>query len=379
MKILVDENIPCVQKLFSKFGEIKTITGRGLQRQEIFDADALMVRSTTKVDASLLKDTKVKFVGTTTSGFDHIDKLWLDTMDIGFSYAPGCNSIAVAEYVFSSLLFVAEHNHFNLSDRTVGIVGVGNIGKCLLKKLNAFGVKTILCDPPRVLNGDIENSVSLNNLLDQADVLTFHTPLTISGEYKTYHLMNQNRLSNLRDGTILINTSRGELIDNNALLNLLRNGKKIIVVLDVWEFEPNININLLNLVDIGTPHIAGYTYEGKVRGIIQIYKAYCQFFNMSVHDVSLSSLLPVSDIGFIQFNGKLTQSQLKQLVHLIYDVHRDDTDLRLFGITKIGFDKLRKNYKGRREWSSLKVVCDIYETVILLKKLGFTAFLNKVK
>lgn len=372
MKILVDENMPYAQQLFSELGEVKAVPGRPVPEKELVDADALMVRSITKVNGSLLNNTPVKFVGTATAGFDHVDTEWLSEANIAFSSAPGCNAIAVVEYVFSSLLLLAERDNFDLRDKTVGIVGVGNVGGRLHHRLSAWGVKTLLCDPPRAANGDDENFVSLDVLLEQADVLTFHTPLNISGEYKTFHLMDEPRLSNLRAGTILINASRGEVVDNQALLQQLKLGQQLSVILDVWEPEPNLDTELLDWVDIGTPHIAGYTLEGKARGTTQVYEAYCKFLGKPC-EVSLFSLLPKPDISSITFNGKLTQGQLKRLVHLVYDVRRDDAALRDVAAIAGEFDKLRKHYQERREWSSLEILCDDAQTAIQLNALGFTA------
>lgn len=372
MKILVDENMPYAQALFSELGDVKAVPGRPIPEQELIDADALMVRSITKVNESLLNKTPVKFVGTATAGFDHVDTAWLSTANIGFSSAPGCNAIAVVEYVFSALLLLAQRDNFDLRDKTVGIVGVGNVGGRLARRLNAWGVKTVLCDPPRAAKGEEGPFVAFDELLTQADVLTFHTPLNMVGEDQTFHLMDKTRLENLREGTILINASRGEVVDNQALLAVLQQGKKISVVLDVWEPEPDLNTDLLHLVDIGTPHIAGYTLEGKARGTTQVYEAYCQFLGKSAH-VSLSSLLPKPDISELALNGKLTQNQLKRLVHLVYDVRRDDAALRAVAGIKGEFDKLRKNYQERREWSSLSVICDDPQTATLLTELGFKA------
>ncbi|BBG59318.1 MULTISPECIES: 4-phosphoerythronate dehydrogenase PdxB [Providencia] len=371
MKILVDENMPYAETLFSQLGEVKAVPGRPVPEQELIDADALMVRSITKVNKSLLDNTPVKFVGTATAGFDHVDIQWLSEANIGFSSAPGCNAIAVVEYVFSSLLLLAERDNFDLRDKTVGIVGVGNVGGRLLKRLQAWGVKTLLCDPPRADRGDQDTFVSLDTVLEQADILTFHTPLNMDGIYSTFHLMDAQRLANLRDGTILVNASRGEVVDNQALLSILQQGKYLSVVLDVWEPEPNLDTELLAYVDIGTPHIAGYTLEGKARGTTQVYEAYCQFLGKTAH-VSLASLLPKPDISEITFNGKLTQSQLKRLIHLVYDVRRDDAALRAVAGISGEFDKLRKNYQERREWSSLTVQCDDEQTAKLLNELGFS-------
>ncbi|CAL1329071.1 4-phosphoerythronate dehydrogenase [Candidatus Providencia siddallii] len=373
MKVLIDENISCIEQLFGNFDEVKKFYGRIISSKDLINVDALIIRSITKVNKILLKNTSIKFIGTTTSGIDHIDIQLLKSMNIYFSFAPGCNSIAVVEYVFSSILVLAERQHFNLCDKIVGIVGVGNIGKILLKRLTSLGIKCILCDPPRAVNENSKKFVSLSNIVKQADIITLHAPLNLSDKYNTYHLMNLEHLSNLRDGAILINTSRGELIDNKALLSLLIKGKKISVVLDVWEYEPKINVDLLNLISIGTSHIAGYTFEGKTRGTIKIYEDYNNFFDRSFRRVSLLSLAPKCVINEITVNGKLTQEILKRLIHLVYDVRSDDSNLRLVSDINNEFDQLRKNYKERREWSSLKVKCNFQKTAILLNKLGFNA------
>ncbi|EOG1985355.1 TPA: 4-phosphoerythronate dehydrogenase PdxB [Proteus mirabilis] len=372
MKILVDENMPYAQQLFCQLGEVKAVPGRPLPIEELDDTDALMVRSITKVNASLLAGKPVKFVGTATAGFDHVDTAWLEQQKIAFSSAPGCNAIAVVEYVFSALMVFAEQEGFQLTDKTVGIVGVGNVGGRLAKRLRALGANVLLCDPPRADRGDDEQFHSLETLLKQADILTFHTPLNKSGRYNSYHLINESNLDILPEGRILINASRGEVIDNAALLSALNQGKKLRVVLDVWEPEPDLSLELLHKVDIATPHIAGYTLEGKARGTTQVYEAYCDFIGQPQH-VELSALLPKPLISTISVQGELTQTLLKQLIHLVYDVRRDDAPLRKVAGIKGEFDKLRKFYPVRREWSSLQVICDNPTTASLLKAIGFNA------
>lgn len=372
MKILVDENMPYAEQLFQQLGEVKKVPGRPLPIDELNDTDALMVRSITKVNASLLAGKPVKFVGTATAGFDHVDIEWLAQEKIGFSSAPGCNAIAVVEYVFSSLMVLAEKEGFQLTDKVVGIIGVGNVGGRLATRLRALGINVLLCDPPRADNGDNETFHSLETLIKEADILTFHTPLNKSGPYNSYHLINVSNLENLVDGCILINASRGEVIDNQALLTALENGKSLRVVLDVWEPEPDLLLPLLEKVDIATPHIAGYTLEGKARGTTQVYEAYCDFIGQPQH-VELSTLLPAPVVSTISVQGELTQPLLKQLIHLVYDVRRDDASLRKVAGIKGEFDKLRKFYPVRREWSSLQVISDNETTAKTLKAIGFNA------
>ena len=356
MKILVDENMPYARELFSRLGEVKAVPGRPIPVAELDDADALMVRSVTKVNESLLGGKPVKFVGTATAGTDHVDDAWLAQAGIGFSAAPGCNAIAVVEYVFSALLMLAERDGFALRDRTVGIVGVGNVGGRLQARLDALGIRTLLCDPPRADRGDEGDFRSLDELVEQADVLTFHTPLFKDGPYKTLHMADDALISRLKPGTILINACRGPVIDNTALLNRLNAGQSLSVVLDVWEGEPDLNVALLEKADIGTAHIAGYTLEGKARGTTQVFEAYSKFIGHEQH-VALSTLLPAPEFGRITLHGPLDQPTLKRLAHLVYDVRRDDAPLRKVAGIPGEFDKLRKNYLERREWSSLYVMC----------------------
>jgi len=378
VKILVDENMPYARELFNRLGDVKAVPGRPIPLEELTDADALMVRSVTKVNEALLSGKNVKFVGTATAGTDHVDDAWLAQAGIGFSAAPGCNAIAVVEYVFSSLLMLGERDGFALKDRTVGIVGVGNVGGRLQKRLEALGIRTLLCDPPRADRGDEGDFRALDELVEQADVITFHTPLFKDGPYKSLHLADEALIRRLKPGTILINACRGPVVDNTALLKCLEEGQELSVVLDVWEPEPDLNVALLNRVDVATAHIAGYTLEGKARGTTQVFEAYSAFIGQA-QQVALDTLLPAPEFGRITLHGPLDESSLKRLVHLVYDVRRDDALLRKVAGIPGEFDRLRKNYVERREWSSLYVICDDADAAALLNKLGFTATHNPAR
>lgn len=238
-------------------------------------------------------------MGTATAGTDHVDEDWLRQAGIGFSAAPGCNAIAVVEYVFSALLMLAERDGFALRDRTVGIVGVGNVGGRLQARLEALGIRTLLCDPPRADRGDEGDFRSLDELVQEADVLTFHTPLFKEGPYKTLHLADDALISRLKPGSILINACRGAVVDNAALLARLNAGQDLGVVLDVWEGEPDLNVDLLNTIDIGTAHIAGYTLEGKARGTTQVFEAYSAFIGHEQR-VALDTLLPPRNLAVLR-------------------------------------------------------------------------------
>ncbi len=375
VKILVDENMPYARELFSRTGEVVAVPGRPLPVAELADAQGLMVRSVTQVNEALLAGTPVKFVGTATAGTDHIDEAGLQRAGVAFSAAPGCNAIAVVEYVFSALLLLAERDGFQLRDRTVGIVGVGNVGGRLQKRLEAWGIRTLLCDPPRADRGDEGEFLSLDAVAAQADILTFHTPLFKEGPYRSWHLADAALLMGLKPNTILINACRGAVVDNAALLEVLNMRHDLSVVLDVWEPEPDLSLALLDKVDIATPHIAGYTLEGKARGTTQVFEAWCDFIGQP-QQVPLSTLLPVPEFSEITLNGPLDQPTLKRLAHLVYDVRRDDAPLRKVAAKPGEFDRLRKQYQERREWSSLQVNCDDAATAAMLNQLGFNALFS---
>lgn len=370
MKIVVDENMPYAQELFSRKGEVVRVPGRPLPVSELQDAQALMVRSVTPVNTLLVAHTPLAFVGSATAGTDHVELADLEAAGVAFSAAPGCNAIAVVEYVFSALLLLAERDGYALCDKTIGIVGVGNVGSRLQARCEALGMKVLLCDPPRADRGDQETFLSLEDVAAQADILTFHTPLIKQGAYQTWHCVDRDLLETLRPGCVLINACRGAVVDNQALKQVLTERNDLSVVLDVWEPEPDLDRQLLAQVDIATAHIAGYTLEGKVRGTTQLYEAWTAFIGQP-ESITLSELLPQPDINAIQVTGEFSQSLLKRLAHLVYDVRRDDALLRLHIADEGGFDRLRKQYQERREWSSLTVSCSTASTAERLRQLGF--------
>ena len=361
MKFLIDENIPYAHEFFADLGEVQRFAGRELKSEQLIDADVLLVRSITKVNAELLSQAnKLQFVGTATIGEDHIDKALLKQKGIHFSSAPGCNAVSVAEFVISALYVLAEKYNFELTDKTLGIVGVGNIGKVLQKKAQALGFKILLCDPPRAKQESCDDFVELNELLAKSDIVTFHTPLTRDGDNPSFHLLNEHNIQLLKQDVVLVNASRGEVIDNRALYQeVLRrqnsNELAIKLVLDVWENEPNPMPELIDHCDLVSAHIAGYSLEGKARGTEMLYHKVCELFDFD-NNKQLSDLLPAHPVTNLTFDKMPeTQNELKALIHLIYDVRRDDALFRQL-LNDKGFDWLRKNYPQRREWSSIPLV-----------------------
>ncbi|MBQ4846104.1 4-phosphoerythronate dehydrogenase [Pseudoalteromonas sp. MMG013] len=354
MKILADQNMPLVEEYFSDLGDVKRFDGRNLSPDALSDIDVLLTRSVTQVDAQLLsKADNLKFVGTATIGIDHIDTALLLQKNIAFSSAPGCNAIAVAEYVISALYAYSQETNTGLAGKSLAIIGVGNIGQCLRDKLHSMGVTLLLCDPIRYAEGTLDEHIELDAALEQADFVTFHVPLIKDGKHKTQHLLNAERIAKLKAGMLIINASRGDVIDNKALLVALRSGKQLELVLDVWENEPDILTDLLPYVRFSSVHIAGHTQEGKARGTQMLYQGVCQLLDVAATK-ELADFLPIPALTKCHIEETLSEHDLGRIVHLVYDIRRDDGLLR-GNLTTQGFDSLRKNYPPRREFSTLSI------------------------
>ncbi|WP_096618901.1 4-phosphoerythronate dehydrogenase [Candidatus Enterovibrio altilux] len=357
MNILIDENMPYAAKLFSKFGNVTAKMGRTLTAEDLIGVDALMIRSVTKVNHALIKNAnRLRFVGTATTGTDHVDINVLTERGIYFTAAPGCNKVGVAEYVISALLVLSQQHHFLLTDRKIGIIGAGQIGSYLSDCLNALNVPYLLSDPFKEEEHDPRQFNSLETLLAECDVITLHTPITRTGEHPTYHLISQQELVALKPNTILINAARGPVINNRALKTALQNSQ-LTAVLDVFEFEPEVDLELLPLLAFATPHIAGYGLEGKVRGTAMIYNSYCEFLGNFDERIEASSLLPVAPIPRVSLNQQWNTVDLMALCRRVYDIRRDDSDFRCAMANvreqRTSFDRLRKNYWSRREYSEI--------------------------
>ncbi|MDD5458763.1 MAG: 4-phosphoerythronate dehydrogenase [Phycisphaerae bacterium] len=362
MKIIADTNIPFVEKCFSSIGDVTVAAGKDIIPQLVGDADILLVRSVTPVNERLLKNSTVRFVATATIGIDHVDTAYLQNRVIGFASAPGSNANSVAEYVIASLLQLAEKYDFRLEGKSIGIIGVGNVGSKVAAKCAALGMRTVLNDPPLGRKTGDKRYRPLKEVFD-CDIVTIHTPLTREGIDKTYHLADDNFFSSLKDGCIFLNTSRGAVAETSAIKNAILNKKVKAAVLDVWEQEPDIDIELLKLVDIGTPHIAGYSFDGKVAGMIMIYAATSEFYNIEPK-FNIDDFLPAPLVPEIKINlAGNEQSILAETVQKIYDIMADDRRLR--EMIKLAEDKqgghftrLRKEYPVRREFQNTTIVIE---------------------
>lgn len=370
MNIYIDENIPCAKAFFAELGSVHFFSGRTVNAEQLCDADVLLVRSITLVNEQLLGlNDCLKFVGTATIGTDHIDQNYLKKRGITFCSAPGCNKISVAEYILSCLFVLAEKQQFQLTDKSVAIVGAGNTGSALFQRLTALGIHCKRYDPPLQLAGDKRDFCSFAEVL-KADIISLHVPKITAGQFPTVHMFDQSVLKQLTKKQILLNASRGEVIDNQALLLLAREGQLPTLVLDVWENEPNITKALLPFVEIATPHIAGYSLDGKVRGTEMLYQALSAFLGVNA-TYSLKEFVPLPAISEVAISQNLDQDLLKSLIHLIFDVRRDDALFRQMIDQVDGFDTMRKTYQERRELSTLMVNASEKQTS-LLAALGFS-------
>ena len=381
MQILADENIPLLKTVFGSLGKIRTLSGRHLSSAEIGNADILLVRSVTQVNEALLAGSQVRFVGTATIGVDHIDQAYLQQQKIGFASAPGCNATAAAEYVISALLILAEQQRFKLTDKTVGIIGCGQVGSRVLAKLRALAVECWVYDPPLQMQTDHDIAFVDWDTVLNADIITLHVPLTKTGSYPTWHMLNAEALTRLRPNTLLINAARGDVIDEAALLNRLTTHQQPQLLLDVWANEPAINLALLAHTALATPHIAGHSLEGKWRGTEMLYQAVCQYFQQP-STWQLAEALPKPPVTQLCFSDNITDAAAIQMAVLAcYDPRRDDVALRAIAQAKdkrLFFDGLRKDYPVRREFNSLTVQIPAHRIILArqLNGLGFQVKLS---
>jgi erythronate-4-phosphate dehydrogenase len=363
MKIIADVNIPFVKECFSSIGAVTVIGGREMTPWNVAEADILLVRSITPVGVDLLAGSKVRFVGTATIGFDHVDIDFLRRNNIGFASAPGSNANSAAEYVIAGLLEIGRRYDLGLEGKSIGVIGAGNVGGKVAKKCAALGMNVYLNDPPLERQTGDAKYLPLNELFG-CDFITLHTPLTFEGLDKTYHLADEAFFKSLKEGCVFFNASRGGVVDSGALKAAIRSQRLRAVVLDVWENEPNIDTELLRMVDIGTPHIAGYSLDGKIAGMIMIYKAACEYFSLEPK-FDVEDFLPEPAVPDLNVNPDIGNEQeaLLGAVQSIYRIDRDDVRLRRIldkPAEKRGelFDSLRKNYPVRREFQNTRVVVD---------------------
>lgn len=371
MKIIIDDKIPYIRGAFDEVAEVVYLSGTKTTAEIVKDADAIVTRTRTICNEELLKDSSVKFIATATIGYDHIDTEYCDSVGIKWTNAPGCNSKSVEQYIASALMALAEENKLDLAEMCIGIVGVGNVGSKVAKVCEILGMKVLLNDPPRERAEGSEKFVNLQTIMDEADIITLHVPLNMKGKDATFHLGNTEFFSNLKQKPILINSCRGEVVDTKAVKDALNKVQLSGFVCDCWENEPEIDLELLEMTDIATPHIAGYSKDGKAKGSEMSVHAISDFFGLGLNNWQASGVeSPENPIIEIDGLGLSEQEILSKAILHTYDIKEDDRDFRT---NPEDFEQLRGDYPTRREFTAYTVGIRNVEkkTIDKLKQLGF--------
>lgn len=354
LKIIADDKIPFLKGILEPFAEVVYLPGGKITRADLMDADALLTRTRTLCNAGLLDGTKVRFIASATIGYDHIDTRYCEEHGIFWTNAPGCNSESVAQYITSLLLTDARRTGRKLKGMTIGVVGVGNVGSKVARNARALGMKVLLNDPPRARKEGPEAFTDIETVRRDADYITFHVPLIRDGADATWHYADAEFLRGMKKNAFLINSSRGEVCDNSALKEALRKKQIRGAALDVWENEPGIDLELLGLLDFATPHIAGYSADGKSNGTAMSVRALIRFFGLE-KQFDPGTLQTPPEPAHPQISlpeGAETEELLYQAVAASYDIVSDDERLRA---APGDFEKQRGAYPLRREFDSFTV------------------------
>ena len=361
LNIVADENILLLDEFFNDIANVTKVNGRTISAEQVETADALVLRSTAQVNEDLLAGSKVQFVGTCTIGIDHLDTAYMDAQGIRWTNAPGCNAEGVCDFAISAMNKAWQQHGVDPRNATIGVVGAGNVGGRLIKRLQAAGLKVICSDPPLQEKGGASfDFVPLGTLLAEADIISLHTPLTKAGAHATHGMINASLIQSIKPGAVLISAGRGEVVQQNALLARLQAEGDIHVYLDVWEKEPAVDTAIMAYCETVTPHIAGHSLEGKVRGTEMIYQALCQHFKLPITQ-TLEPLLPAPDVTTIDvsLNDDIA-SILDAACTCVYPLQEDDQrtrDALNMSSSEVAgaFDLLRKTYPIRREFSTLNI------------------------
>ena len=378
MKIVCDDKIPFLRGVLEPFAEVVYLPGKQTTAEVVRDADAIITRTRTKCNAELLSGSSVKVIATATIGFDHIDTAWCEANGILWRNAPGCNSWSVKQYISSVLVSLARRYGLDLTKMTLGVVGVGNVGSKVAEAASLLGMKVLRNDPPRQRAEGPQGFVSLDEVMEHADIITLHVPLTKEGEDATWHLFDAARIARLRPDQFLFNSSRGPVVDNAALRDTLKAKTLRGVVLDVWENEPDIDRELMGLVEYSTPHIAGYSADGKANGTTMSVRTVASVLGLPLTDWTASGVpAPAQPLSFcIDAAGKSDAEVLSEAILHTYDVQRDSDALRA---APDQFEKLRGDYPVRREPTafSLTLRGGTAAQAETLSRLGFQITINQ--
>ena len=371
MKIIIDDKIPYIRGAFDRVAEVVYMPGSKTTPEIVKNADAIVTRTRTSCNEKLLSGSTVKFIATATIGYDHIDTDYCDKAGIEWTNAPGCNSKSVEQYIASTLFVLAERKKLQLKDLTIGVVGVGNVGSKVANICSLLGMKVLLNDPPRERAEGSAAFVSLDVIKKEADIITLHVPLNTKGEDVTYHIGNDDFLSALKRKPILINSCRGEVMETNAAKNALKKGQLSGFVCDCWENEPDIDLELLEMTELATPHIAGYSKDGKATGTLMSVRAVSEYFGLGLNDWQPTGVeLPQYPTIELDGKGMKDQEIISKAILSTYDIRNDDKLLR----SNPGlFEQQRGDYPTRREFPAFTILAsNIEENVIdVLRKFGF--------
>jgi len=371
MKIIIDNKIPYIKGVLEPYAEVVYLPGHLTTAGVVRDADALVTRTRTICSEEVLKGSKVKFIATATIGFDHIDTGYCKGAGIDWLNAPGCNAESVNQYLASALFSYSTRKDFTLKDKTIGIVGVGQVGSRIAKTCEILGMEVLLNDPPRERLEGSAQFVSLQTIQEQADIVSFHVPLNRGGVDNTYHMVNGAFLSGLRQKVLLINTCRGEVFDSDAVYRATSAYELSGLIIDCWENEPDLNLELLHLADYGTSHIAGYSKDGKANGTKRSIRAISKVFDLGIDDWEPAGVEPPKN-PVIELDGSHQDeySLLARAVLSSYEIENDDKALR---DNPHLFEQLRGDYPVRREFNShsIRVINVKIDIIEKLRKLGF--------
>jgi len=355
MKFIIDDKIPYIQGALEPFGEVVYLSGPKTTPEIVRNADAIITRTRTICNEQLLAGSTVKIIATATIGFDHIDTDYCVKAGILWTNAPGCNSKSVEQYIASALFVLAERKGFELKGKTIGVVGVGQVGSKVARVCELLGMKVLLNDPPRARVEGAEKFCSLEQIKQKADFITLHVPLNMQGEDATYHLADDVFFQALKRKPILFNSCRGEVLDTKAAKTAVRNGLISGLVIDCWENEPDIDLELLGLVDLATPHIAGYSKDGKANGTSMSIQALSRFFGLGIDDWKAQKVeVPVNTLIEMDGSELSEETMLSKAVLATYDIQIDDANLRR---NPALFEKLRGDYPVRREYPIYTIKC----------------------
>ena len=371
MKFIIDDKIPYTKGVLEPFGDVIYLPGAKITKDVVKNADALLIRTRTICNKSLLSGSSVKFIATATIGYDHIDTSYCRFAGISWTNAPGCNSGSVEQYFASALVTYAEAKNLNLKDLCIGVVGVGNVGSKVARLCRLLGMKVLLNDPPRARTEDPSAFVSLKNIMDAADIISLHVPLNLHGEDATYHLADAGFFSGLKARPLLINTCRGEVVNTSAVKTALAQGLVSGYICDCWEQEPDIDLELLSMAWLATPHIAGYSRDGKAIGTQMSIQSLSRYFSLGLEQWQPAGIeQPGNPVFELNGKGKNEQQLITEAVLATYNIRSDDNALRN---DPSKFELLRGDYPVRREFKAFTIVpVNIAPpTIRLLKDMGF--------